>query len=68
MQFHTRVEIFTLHRQYLIKCRPDILQIYSLVRPLLNADFRSTRQKGLKLEQCLDIGQKTSPSKFDGVT
>ena len=35
---------------------------------LISAFFGSTHQKDLKLGECLDIGDMTSPSKFGEVT
>ena len=36
--------------------------------PHENADYSSTYQKDLKLSQCLDMDDTTSPSKFGEVT
>ena len=43
-------------------------KIYPLIWAFKNADFSSTNQKDLKLGQCLDIDDMTSPSKFGEVT
>ena len=43
-------------------------KIRALVWPLWNSDFSFTDQKDLKLGQCLDMDDMTSPSKFGEVT
>ena len=77
----TTMICFTCNKRFFIKVtiQPKILQnpnpkfeksrkICSLVWHLQNTDFSSTDQKDLKLGQCLDMDNMTSPSKFGDVT